>query len=295
MSTARENRAVFALIGASFLFGATFVVVKAAMETIEPLSFIAWRFTLGAGVLATFAIPRGRKIWWHGLLAGMALFAGYGLQTGGLVFTSASNSALITGLYIVITPFLAAVFSRRPPSPWVVAAAAVAFAGVVLLTGIDGLSLETGDLLTIGCALAFALHIVVLARYAHQHPVVPFTTVQLVVTAALAFVGAWAAESGVTIPDRNVWGAIALTGIGVSAGAYLLQIWAQTVVGPATTAVVLAAESAFGVATAWVVLGERLTLGGWIGALLIVGAIYLVITKQRDETSREAEAVTPAH
>jgi drug/metabolite transporter (DMT)-like permease len=92
-----------------------------------------------------------------------------------------------------------------------------------------------------------------------------------------------------------VWGALALTAIGVTVGAYLLQIWSQTVVGAGTAAIVLSAEPAFGVATAWVVLGERLTTRGWVGAGMILVAIGLVVTKQRDESSREAEAVTPAH
>lgn len=290
-----ENRAVAALLGASFLFGATFVVVKSALESIEPLSFISWRFLIGALLLATLALPRGVTLWRHGTLAGLALFSGYALQTLGLEFTTASNSALITGLYVVITPFLVALFSRRAPSPWVIAGAAAAFAGVALLTGVNGLNLETGELLTIGCALAFATHIVLLARYAHRHPIVPFTTVQLAVTAALAAVSSSIFESGPGIPDRSVWGAIALTSVGVTVGAYLLQIWSQTVVGAATAAIVLSAEPVFGVATAWVVLGERLSLQGWLGAGLVVAAIYLVVTRQRDETSREAEAVTPAH
>lgn len=295
MFAARENRAILALVGAAFLFGATFVVVKSALESIEPLSFIAWRFALGAAVLATLALPKGRSIWLHGSLCGLALFSGYALQTLGLELTSASNSALITGLYVVITPFLAALLSRRRPSPWVVGGAAAAFAGVILLTGVDRLSLELGDLLTVGCALAFAAHIVALARYAPRHPVVPFTTVQLAVTAVLSILLSSLFESGPGIPDSSVWGAIALTALGVTVGAYLLQIWSQTVVGASTTAIVLSAEPAFGVATAWLVLGERLSLQAWVGAGLIVTAIYLVVTNQRDQTSREAEAVTPAH
>lgn len=290
-----ENRAILALVGAAFLFGATFVVVKSALDSIEPLSFIAWRFALGAAILATLAIPRGKSIWMHGSLCGVALFSGYAFQTLGLELTSASNSALITGLYVVFTPFLAALLARRPPSPWVIGGAAAAFAGVALLTGVDGLSLEKGDVLTVGCAAAFAFHIVALARYAPRHPVVPFTTVQLAVTAVLSIVLSSVFESGPGIPDRTVWGAIALTAVGVTVGAYLLQIWSQTVVGASTAAVVLSAEPAFGVATAWVVLGERLGFQGWVGAGLIVAAIYLVVTKQRDEASREAEAVTPAH
>ncbi len=290
----RDSRAVLALIGASFLFGATFVVVKSALEDIGPFSFVAWRFLIGALVLTAIAVPKGRRIWLHGIIAGIALFAGFALQTAGLQETSASNSALITGLYVVFTPFLAAILARRAPSPWVVVGAAVAFGGVVLLTGVDDFSMGVGDLLTIGCALAFAIHIVILAHYAHQHPVVPFTTVQVTVTAVLAFPLSWALE-GPSLPGRSVWAALALTGIVVTVGAYLLQIWAQTIVGPATAAVVLAAEPVFGVATGWIVLDERLGIRGWIGALMIVGAIYLVITRQKDSASREAEGLTAAH
>lgn len=295
MLSSTHNRAILALIGAAFLFGATFVVVKSALSSIDPLSFIAWRFLLGAILLSLLALPRGRQLWIHGTLAGLALFAGYALQTMGLVHTTAGNSALITGLYVVITPFLAAALSRRRPSPWVVGGAVVAFVGVTLLTGVETLSLGTGDLLTVGCAFAFAAHIVLLARYAHQHPVVPFTTVQLAVTAVLAALASLAFEGGPGLPDRSVWGAIALTAVGVTVGAYLLQIWSQTVVGAATAAIVLSAEPVFGLATAWVVLGERLAPIGWVGAALIVVAIYVVVTKQRDPASREAEAVTPAH
>ena len=294
MFSSDRSRAVLALLAASFVFGATFVVIKAAVEQVPPLTFVAWRFLLGAGVLALFALPRGKKIWWHGTVAGAALFSGYAFQTAGLTETSASNSALITGLYVVITPFLAALFARRNPSWWSAGGAALSFAGLVLLTGADGLSFERGDLLTLACAFSFALHIVALSRLARHHPVVPFTTVQLSVTAALAFAAALLIEGPVQ-PPSSVWGALLLTGLGASAGCFVLQIWAQTVVGATTAAVVLAAEPAFAVATAWVVLGERLTLPGWAGAGLILLAIYVVVTRQTDLASVEAEAVSPAH
>jgi drug/metabolite transporter (DMT)-like permease len=123
---------------------------------------------------------------------------------------------------------------------------------------------------------------------------VPFTTVQLAVTTALAFPASIILE-GPGVPPGSVWGALLLTGLGASAGCFVLQIWAQTVVGATTAAVVLAAEPAFAVATAWVVLDERLTMPGWAGAAMILVAIYIVVTKQRDRQSVEAEAVTPAH
>jgi len=294
MFSSDRSRAVLALLVASFVFGATFVVIKSAVEQVAPLTFVAWRFLLGTLVLALFALPRGKEIWWHGTIAGVALFSGYAFQTAGLTETSASNSALITGLYVVITPFLASLFARRNPSWWSVGGAALSFGGLIALTGTDGLSFQRGDLLTLACAFSFAFHIVALSRLARHHPVVPFTTVQLAVTAVLAFPAALLVE-GPILPPGSVWGAILLTGLGASAGCFVLQIWAQTVVGATTAAVVLAAEPAFAVATAWIVLDERLTLAGWVGAAMILVAIYIVVTKQTDRASVEAEAVTPAH
>lgn len=296
MTLAPKTRAILALLVAAFLYGATFVVIKTAVEIMEPLAFVGWRFLLGALLLGAFAIPKGKGLWWHGSIAGLALFLGYALQTAGLTYTSASNSALITGLYVVITPFLASLFAGRPPSWWTVGAAAISFAGLILLTGTTDLDFDTGELLTLGCALAFAAHIVILARFARHHPVVPFTTVQLTVTALLAFpTSMWLEGAAALRPPSEVWGALALVGLGISAGAFLLQIWAQTVVGPSTAAVVVASESAFGVATAWVVLGERLDARAWAGAGLILAAIFVVVVKQRDHASVEAEAVTAAH
>ena len=294
VSTRTTRRAIIALLIAAFLYGATFVVIKSALEDIPPLRFVAWRFTIGAIALALFALPRGRTIWIHGAIAGLALFAGYALQTAGLAATTASNSALITGLYVVLTPLLAALFRRRPPSGWVLAAAVAAFFGIFLLTDTSGLSLSHGDLLTLGCAFAFAFHIVALARYASQHPVVPFTTVQLAVTAALAFPASLLVD-GPGVPALSVWPALIITALGVSVGAFLLQVWSQTILGAGTTAVVLAAEPAFAVATAWVVLGERLDLAGWAGTVLIVIAIFMVITHQHDDRSELAESISPAH
>jgi drug/metabolite transporter (DMT)-like permease len=289
-----ETKAVLALVVASFLFGATFVIVKSAIESIGPISFVAWRFVLGAAILLLIGVPRGWSIWRDGSIAGVALFAGYALQTGGLALTTASNSALITGLFVVLTPFLAAAFHRYRPSPWSVGAAVVAFLGLFLVTGADGLRLGGGDILTLGCALAFAVHVVALSIYAPKHPVISFTAVQLAVV-AVGSIPLAVVLDGFAWPDRSVWPAILITGIAVSVGAYVLQAWAQTVVGAATAAVVLAAEPAFGVATAWVVLGESLDPAGWLGAGMIVVAIVVVIKRQKDPASIQAEAVTPAH
>jgi len=291
----RPSVAYIALAGAALLFGATFVVVKEAVAVLPPLAFVGWRFLIGALALLLLGIPRGRFIWRDGLVAGVLLFAGFALQTAGLAETSASNSGLITGLYVVFTPLLAAVVARHGVGLGTIAGTATAFGGLALLTVGDGVTFAVGDLLTVGCAIAFAGHIVVLARVAFRHPVIPFTAIQLLVTALLSLAGSALIE-GFPLPTGEVMPALIMTGLVVSGGAFLLQVWSQTVIGPTRTAIILALEPAFAAAFAAWILSERLDTRGWIGAALILTGIYLVLanTGDRDELPA-AEAITPAH
>jgi drug/metabolite transporter (DMT)-like permease len=289
----RPRVAYLALAFAALLFGSTFVVVKEAVADLPPLAFVGWRFVLGALALLLFGIPRGRALWRDGLIAGLLLFGGYATQTVGLAHTTASNSGLITGLYVVFTPLLAAAVARRVPRLLVALGAVLAFAGLALLTFDGGFSLRRGDLLTVACAVSYAAHIVYLARVASHHRVIPFTAVQLAVVAAGGLLTS-AAFEGLRLPPGEVWPALVLTGVAVSAGAFFLQVWSQTVIGPSRTAIILALEPAFAAAVAAVVLGERLTAAGWAGAALILAGIYVALVGEEDPLPA-AEALTPAH
>ena len=278
---------IAALVVAALLFGSTFVVVKDAVADLPPLTFVAWRFGIAAVALFLLAPPRSRAVWRDGALGGLLVLAAFWAQTEALTETSATNSALVTGVYVILTPFVAATWERRARLRWgVVLGTIVAFAGLALLTIQDGLAPAPADLLTLLAALLFAIHIVYLSRVAPRHPLVPFTGVQMAITAVGAAMAGWGLE-GLPLPDRNAWLAIVLTGLIVSGGAFLLQIWAQSHVTPTLAAVVLAFVPAFATAIAAVVAGERLTQQGWFGAALIMVAIYLVIAAERDRAIPE--------
>jgi len=291
----RRTLAYLALVVAAFLFGATFVVIKQAVTLIPPLAFVGWRFLIGSVALLALAFPRGRPVWRDGVIAGTLLFAGYALQTEGLALTSAANSGLITGLYVVFTPIIAAVVARTKLSGWAASGTGVAFVGLALLTIREGVRLDAGDLLTVACAVAFAIHIVVLSRVAARHPVVPFTAVQLLVTAVLATSLSWITE-GIPLPSIDVLPALLMTGLVVTAGAFLMQVWSQTVIGPARTAVVLTLEPVSATLLAALLLAERLDAKQWTGAGLILAGIYLVLARTSEmDAIPAAEAITPAH
>ncbi len=291
-----RTRAYLLLGLAAALFGTTFVAVKDALDTLPPLAFVGWRFLIGAFVLLAIARPRGPSVWRDGALAGIVLFAGYATQTIGLDQTSASNSGLITGLYVVLTPLVAAIARRTSPAIATVSGASLSVLGLAALTLSNTLTIRPGDIWTLIGALAFAIHIVLLAYLAPRHEVVGFTAVQLVVV-AVAGLGLSAVLESAPFPPADVWPTLLATGLIVTGGAFLIQVWAQTIVGPSRTAMVLSLEPLFAVATAAAVLGERLTVRGWTGAALIIVGTYvvLVFAPPEDTDIRTAEAISEAH
>jgi hypothetical protein len=150
-------------------------------------------------------------------VAGLALFAGYGFQTVGLQYTTASNAGFITGLAVVVTPLFAAVLLRQPPGRWPVTGAVLAAAGLALLS-LQSLEVGQGDALVFGCAVAFAAHILLLGRYAPRYPSYPLAVVQLATIGLLAL--AWAGVAGdLVVPSTaEVWVALVITSVAASAG-----------------------------------------------------------------------------
>lgn len=276
-----------AVAGAAVLFGSTFTVIKSAVESMPPMAFITWRFLIAAGVLVLIKRPSNRRVWRDGILAGSFLFIGFASQTQGLVTTSASNSALITGLYVIMVPLLVAVARRSRPGLATLLGAGTGVFGLALLTNtslseVVAGSFQTGDLLTIGAATAFASHIVTLSYTARKHHLIEFTAVQMLTVTAMAAVMSAILE-GLPLPAQTDLSALVMTGLIVSIGAFLLQIWGQSHMSAARAGIILSIEPVVGAGLAAIILGEHLDGTAWLGAALIVGSIYIVMWATSDE------------
>lgn len=264
-------RAHLAVAMAGILFGTTFIVVQDAVEDAGPVPFLAVRFLIGAAVLAPFArrsAPQpGRRR--AGVVAGVALLAGYVFQTVGLQYTTSSVSAFITYLLVVLVPLLSALVLRRPPAVGALAGVVLATAGLVLLTG-GGTGFGRGELLTLGCAVAFAIHILLLGEWSVRFETTAFTATQLATVGfACALPGLATGGYGFT---ARVWLAAGYTGVTVSALAFALQVWGQRRVGPTRTSLLLMLEPV-AAALLGAALGERLGWWGAAGAGLILAGI----------------------
>ncbi len=277
-TAAKRWKADLALVVVAFIWGSTFVIVKKALADTSTILFLALRFALAGAVLAYGArqVRVDRRLARASLVVGLAMFAGYLLQTWGLRLTTPSKSAFITGFSIVLVPIFVGLAFRRFAGWAPLAGVASALTGLYLLTTPSGGGpVNRGDLLTLGCAAAFALHIIFLGHYSRQLPPVGLAAGQVVVAGALAFAAVPWAERVFLRLTPGLLLAIVVTGLLATALAFFVQTWAQQFTSPAHTALIFALEPVFAWLTSWVVLGERLGGRAALGALLILAGIIL--------------------
>ena len=260
------------LVGVTAVWGWTFVVVKDAILVYGVLAFLAIRFTIAAAALAPLCL---RRITRHTMLVGggigAAMAAGYLLQTLGLRYTTPTNSGLITGLFVLFAPVSARVLYRVRLGGTLLVSVAASLVGLVLLTGQMAGQLRLGDFLTLGCALAFGVHIALLSRYARQHDARVLALAQML-TAAVLFAIIWPLVEPVAWPEPRVWLSLALTGIVASAVAFYIQTLVQQHLSAARTAIVLTMEPVFAAIFGYWLAGDRLSSLQLVGAACILAA-----------------------
>ena len=280
-----RRRAEAALLLNTVVWGATFVLVKAALVDVTPLLFLALRFSLATGaLLALFRGPRRVPFTWKaaaaGALAGVFLFSGYLFQTLGLQLTTAPRSAFITGLTSVMVPLLAALVYRNRPQVSEVAGVLVATAGLALMTIQHAAgSVSRGDLLTFFCAIGFAAHIVTLGHFSEYMHFQLLSIAQVGAAAVLALSSFWWAETPHVRWRPAVICAILVTGLLATALAFTIQAWAQQYTTSTRTGLIYMLEPVFAWITSYCIAGEGLSGRAAAGAALILSGVVLVELK----------------
>lgn len=275
-------RADAALAGNTIIWGSTFVLVQAAIREVSPIVFLAIRFSIATVALALlfrgrirFSPTRG------GLVAGGCLFAGYLFQTVGLQFTTASKSAFITGLTIPLVPLLTSIVYLHRPKFFEMAGVLCATIGMGMMT-LQGetLRMGRGDLLTLGCAMAFAAHIITVGHYSGRTNFETLSFMQVAMAAVLSISTFWWVETPVLHWSPVVVAALGVTGLLATALAFTVQTWAQQHTTPTRTAVIFALEPVVAWLTSYWLTGEILSQRAALGAALILAGILLVELKR---------------
>jgi drug/metabolite transporter (DMT)-like permease len=264
---------VLLLVLVTVIWGSTFAVIKETIQTVPVPILLAVRFSFAA--LFLLWVKPERKTLIPGLILGLLSFAGYATQTIGMLTTSASKAAFITGLSVILTPIVGAIWLRQriPGRVWLAALLAIIGLGLMTLNPTEGVVI--GDLWVLGTALAYALYIVYLGEIAVHHKPIVLTSLQIIVVAALSW--GWAVPHLSVLKELSLSALSALLYLALFATALVLwlQALAQRVVPAYAAALIFALEPVFAAIFAYFMLGETLSLQGWLGGGLVVVAMIL--------------------
>jgi len=267
------------LLLVALVWGSTFVLVKQSVARFPVYAFLCLRFALAAGALLLLFGKRLRVLTRRALYAGLGigafLFGGYAFQTVGLRYTTASKAAFITGLSVVLVPIFSALLLKRAPGRRAIVGVALSTIGLALLTLEHDLLPARGDLIVLGCAFCFALHIIAVSRFASHTDAMALTTLQLTVVALLSAAASLATESCPWPVRGDVLWAIIFTAVLATALAFAIQNGVQAFTTPTHTALIFAAEPVFAAIFGYFFASERLTQPGLVGCALILVGILL--------------------
>jgi drug/metabolite transporter (DMT)-like permease len=281
-----EKRAVGELIISGAIWGFGFIATMFALKDMGPLTMVVVRFVIAVAVTLPFLYfstsLRSVKHWaalkmafWPGMMLALLMI----LQTWGLKYTSPTKSSFITTLYIVFVPLIESLFLKRRVVLSHYIFVVVALVGTGFICNFHAGDWNLGDLLTLGCSLAAAFHIIFVGHVSHRiDSSVVFNTYQSFWAILLP------AMFLILFPEelKWPWSPVGLFGLawlvfGSTIVAFMLQIRAQKVLSPSLASLLFLLESPFAAFFAFVILDDRLSAIQWLGAVLITIAAFGVV------------------
>ncbi len=282
------------LILTTFFWGVTFVVVKDAVNQVDVFVFLAQRFIAAALILLLLwpflKRPINGKTLLKGGVLGVMLFGGFAFQTVALLYTSASNTAFLTGLNVVFVPLLSAVIFKKAIAAKSLAGAVLAFIGLYLLcaTGTSW-SFNKGDLFGFACSICIAIHIIYTGKYARECDVYWLTTIQLGVIGLLSLLIAYFTGHDALAWYPEIRDALIICVLFATIFAFLVQTGMQQFISPPSTALIFCLEPVFAAVCAYFLIDENIGVNGLIGAgLILLGMILSEIKLKKFKGFRSA-------
>ena len=302
----KQLKGSLTLIFATIIWGSTFVAQSVGMDYIGPFTFQAVRCFLGGLMLLPviaiadcfkkndngtfFSRWLDKKLWKAGLFCSIPLFIATNLQQMGIVDTDAGKSAFLTAMYIVFVPILG-IFRGQKPSRWIPLSVLLGVVGLYFLSCVGVTTIATGDLLLLGCALAFAVQILCVDCFANQVDPLRLNCISAMICAALSAIVMLFTESPSWEGIRGCFGSLAYAGFLSIGIAYSLQIIGQKDLQPATASLLMSLESVFAVLSGWLVLKEKLTSWEAIGCVLVFAAVILSQLPDKKTENKKAPCV----
>lgn len=281
-----KKKIIFAdisLLIVALMWGGGFVAVKEAIVSITPFYMVAIRFGISALVLSLVFWRRFKKVKKQdiktGIFIGVFLFLAFSAQTAGAQYTTAGKQAFLTGVNVIIVPFMALIVYRHKLDVYSLIASILCLVGIGFLTLKDGTPINIGDILTLVCAVLFAAHIVLLDRHAKRIDTIVLTITQMLTTAILASICAFIFEPFPKNIPANAYTSMVYMIIFSTMLGFLVQTVAQKYTTASHTSIILCLEAVFGSILAVIFLGDTFTPNMIAGCIFIFIGIIVAETK----------------
>ena len=283
----KKTTGIILLSIAVLIWGSTFVAQSVGMDKIGPFTFQASRCLLAVlfllpliaiferqGFKAYFKNWMDKRLWLAGILCGLALFAASSLQQIGLVETDAGKAGFLTALYVVLVPCIGLIFGKRPQFT-IVISIILAVIGLYMLSCMGVTTIQSSDLLLIGCAFAFSIQITLIDRFGNCVDGLRLNCIQCFVVMVLSGVFMFTTETPDLQNILDCWLPISYAGVLSLGVAYSFQVLGQQRIEPTAATLIMSLESVVAALSGWLLLGETMT--GWelLGCLLVFTAVVL--------------------
>jgi Permeases of the drug/metabolite transporter (DMT) superfamily len=288
------SKNVMILFLTALIWGTGFVAQSAGAEHVPPFTFNCIRCILGGGILLIYLkgrdirhkrvkeeLPRNKKaLLLGGILCGIILCAGMGLQQIGIAYTTVGKAGFLSGLYILMVPILGLFLKKHVEmKTWI--SVLIAAVGLYFLCITESFSLQKGDAYMLICAVFFAGHILVIDFFSPKVDGVCMSCIQFFVCGIISGVFMLLFETPSIEAIQNGWFSILYAGAMGCGIAYTLQIVGQKNMNPTVASLILSIEMVVSVLAGFLVFGERLTSRELIGCTLMFGAIILAQLPQK--------------
>ncbi len=272
-----------ALFGASVIWGSSFLVVKKSMDSMQPHTLLALRFTIGSILLCIIFMKRlknlNKEYFLKGGIIGVFLFIAYSLQTIGITDTTPGKNAFLTAIYCVIVPYLYWIIEKKRPDKYNIFAAVLCLTGIGFVSINNDFKIRFGDAFTLISGFFYAAHMVALSKLTKDKDPVLLTIVQFGYTAVFSWIIALVYEDIPRSWEQNVFFEVFYLAVFATAVALLLQTIGQKYTKPAPASIILSLEAVFGVLFSIIFYKEEVTLKLIFGFLLIFISVITSETK----------------
>ena len=277
----KELGADFLLLMVAIAWGSTFFIVQEAVNETPVYTFLFWRFSLAGLLMALISFKQIRYLNFEvlkaGVLLGLFMFLGYAFQTFALTYTYSSTVGFITGLSVIVVPFVTYLIFKQKASMFSTLGAIVASVGLYFLTLNNELGFSLGEFYAFVCAMMFALHIVFTGHLSRQHNIYLLVTIQFLMVGICSFIGGIAMEGSIIPPhtDGLFVNAIAITVIFATIFAFWVQTAMQRFTTAAKTAIIFTMEPVSAGVFGYFFANELLTFPQICGAGMILSGMLI--------------------